>query len=62
MTFQGEVWYNKITIKEGGNAMRENTNALVKPKGSKWAPLKPTELSAEEVAAVRGKSAKEIIG
>ncbi len=42
--------------------MRKNTNALVKPKGSKWAPLKPTELSAEEVAAIDARILQEELG
>ena len=42
--------------------MRKNTNTLVKPKGRKWAPLKPTELGAEEVAAIDARILQEELG
>lgn len=42
--------------------MSKNPIVPVKPKGSKWAPLKPTKLNAEEVAAINAQILQEELG
>lgn len=42
--------------------MWKNQNIPVKPKGSKWAALKSTELSAEEVADINAQILREELG